>query len=166
MIIFLNQIKLEWVINQVQTRRNGTNPETEGTNSKKGSIVHPKMSIGGRRRKAKNNEKKRKNKRERIPRTISQSPYLITKKSVRKPKQHLKNSVHLKLILDFNFYETIYEIIDRGVTYQGPFKKYLPNGYGMCCFEKGEVYVGDFVNGEAEATQGFYIFFDGSYYEG
>lgn len=122
--------------------------------------------LNGKNKKAKNPTENPKNKKERIPNTTSRNLSLSTKNSVLKPEPHLKNSVLKKIILEIKLNETIYEINDRGITYQGPFKKYLPNGYGMCCFEKGEVYVGDFVNGEAETSEGYYIFYDGSYYEG
>jgi hypothetical protein len=60
----------------------------------------------------------------------------------------------------------IWELINFDTTYEGPFSNYLPNGEGMATFKKGEVYIGRFVNGEASTHKGYYIFDDGSFYEG
>ena len=52
------------------------------------------------------------------------------------------------------------------MTYQGGFKNFLPDGYGICYFEKGEVYIGYLKKGKMESDRGYYICFDGSYYVG
>ena len=162
----LNQIKLEWGIRKALNDHSNVSIRELEESYNIENTSHHQTWIGGKNRNPKNNQKNHNEKKEHILRTTLLSLYLIIKRSAKKPKTLWKSWVHIQIISDFNFYETIYEIIDRGITYQGPFKKYLPNGYGMCCFEKGEVYVGDFVNGEAESSRGVYIFFDGSYYEG
>ena len=40
-----------------------------------------------------------------------------------------------------------------------------PNGFGQKIFSDGSTYIGEFKNGKAE-SKGYYLFADGSYYNG
>jgi hypothetical protein len=57
----------------------------------------------------------------------------------------------------------IYNIKKYNATYQGPFVKGFPEGRGVCYFNDGGYYYGDFVGGDANGN-GLYVYPNGSVY--